>query len=309
MVDKSHWPRSVSRCASLPRHLNTGPPVIKSLDQRWIKDIFAGMAVVQEQQKMAPPETAKDSPATLLTLPPEIQHLIASELPYPDLLSLKISHPYFQSLLSDKPNVHHRIAWVLSRGKIYLPIPHDSKTNFRTDVLFLRNPEVTRIIRRRRKHLECVQCTLARQIVWLKSTSTDDKTRRRLCLVNEGYECPRLRELDEKKMSDEKKLGNRLLKLVGWPGKSYWEHRGLGPPCWVVSLIWWCGPADSPRIGIHVPTLIINIVILILLVAGLIAWGAGCFTLSGVRESVSHSLWQWLDAMWKDWVQELHLPV
>ncbi|KEF52360.1 uncharacterized protein A1O9_11601 [Exophiala aquamarina CBS 119918] len=273
------------------------------------------MAVNRERQNLPLPETNIDGQTTLLSLPPEVQHLIASELPYPDLLSLKISHPYFGALLDAQPSVHQRIAWVLSRCNIYLPIPHDSKTDFRTDVQFLRNPEVTRIIRRRRKHLECVECKLARQIVWLKSTSTDDERRRRLCFVNEGYECPRVRELDEKKMSDEKKIGRRLLKLVGWPnaywesGSSYWEHRGLGPPAWFIRLTWWFAPVDAPPIGIHVPTLIMNLIILILLVAGMIGWQAGCLTLSGLLESVSRSSWQWLDAMWKDWLRELHLPV
>jgi len=257
---------------------------------------------------------------TLLSLPPELQSLIVTSLPYPDLLSLKISHPYFHALLTstNTPNVHHRIAWVLSRRKIYLPIPYDSKTNFLTDALFLGNPEVTRIIRRRRLHLECVQCKLARRMVWLKSLCQDEERLRRLCLVNEGAECPRLRELDERKAEAEKKLSRRLLRRLGWPseyweaGSSYWEDRNhgfIGPPTWVVTLTTWCALPGTHVVVVHIPTLIVDLVILVLLLLGLIAWGIGYFTLGGMWEGVVRSLRHWVDALWSDCVRELRFPV
>lgn len=268
---------------------------------------------MQEQRHMVEPETVNEGPATLLSLPPEVHHLIVSCLPYPDLLSLKLSHPYFQALLASQPTVYQRIAWVLSRGRIHLPIPHDSKTNFRTDPLFLRNPEVTKIIRRRRLHLECVECNLARRIIWLQYTGTSDERRRRLCFVNEGYECPRLRELDEKKVMDEKKLVHKLLRRIGWPngywesGSAYWERRDPWPPGWFLSLTWWFAPGP-PGFGLHIGTLIMNLAILTLLVVGTITLRAYDFTLGGFWESISGSLWQWFEAMWNDLAQDLQLP-
>jgi hypothetical protein len=268
---------------------------------------------MEEERNANVPGTTSDGRAGLLSLPPEVHHLIVSYLPYPDLLSIKLSHPYFQALLDSQPTVHQRIAWVLSRGRIHLPIPHDSKTNFRTDVLFLRNPEVTKIIRRRRQHLECVNCILARRIAWLQYTGTSDERRRRLCFVNEGYECPRLRELDEKKAMDEKRLRHKLLRLVGWPngywesGSVYWERRGPYPPGWFISLTSWFGPSP-PRVGLHVPTLILDFVLLTLLVAGIITMQVCGFTFGGIWKSISRSLWQWFEAMWMDWAHDLQLP-
>lgn len=266
---------------------------------------------MQEQDE---PEITSDGPAGLLSLPPEVHHLIVSCLPYPDLLSLKLSHPYFQALLASQPTVHQRIAWVLSRGRIHLPIPHDSKTNFRTDALFVRNPEVTKILRRRRKHLECVECKLSQRMVRWQYTGPSAETRSRLCLVNEGYECPRLRELDEKKVLDEKRLGRRLLRLISWPteywesSSAYWGRRGPWPPGWFMSLTWWFARPGAPTVGLHVGTLIMNLAILTLLVVGIIALRVSDFTLGGIWMSISRSSWQWFEAMWKDWAQDLQLP-
>lgn len=243
--------------------------------------------------------------------------MIASHLEYPDLLSLKISHPHFQTLFATQPTVHQRIAWVLARGRIFLPTPHDSQTNFRTDAQFLRNPEVTRIIRRRRQHLECVENNLTRRIVWLRNQSQGLPTHPQLCLVKEGYECARLRELREKTTQSEKKLGRRLLRRMGWSnafwesGSVYWEVEPIHPPHWFVALKSWPASVNAaPRFSLFSPTLYLDLSVLALAlaVAGLLVLGSYGYTIGAMLKSMSNSLCRWFEAMLEDWAHELHLP-
>ncbi|KAK7892297.1 hypothetical protein LTR67_007393 [Exophiala xenobiotica] len=93
-----------------------------------------------------------------LSLPPELHLLIAKSLEYPDLLSLKISHPRLRTILSlsRQPTVHQRISWVMTRASRGLPIPANTGLTFRSDEAFVSNPEVRRILRERRQHKECV---------------------------------------------------------------------------------------------------------------------------------------------------------
>ncbi|KAK5325074.1 hypothetical protein LTR20_009036 [Exophiala xenobiotica] len=93
-----------------------------------------------------------------LSLPPELHLLIAKSLEYPDLLSLKISHPRIRTILSlsRQPTVHQRISWVMTRASRGLPIPANTGLTFRSDEAFVSNPEVRRILRERRQHKECV---------------------------------------------------------------------------------------------------------------------------------------------------------
>jgi hypothetical protein len=97
----------------------------------------------------------KPVPALIL-LPAEIQNQILSELSYPDLLSLKLTHPHFYFTI--KPTLYDRVDWLLDRIRLKLPIPQAGKCslNLRTDIAFYSNPEVGLILRRRWKHLECV---------------------------------------------------------------------------------------------------------------------------------------------------------
>lgn len=131
------------------------------------------------------------SGSQLLFLPRELQHQIVDYLDYPDLLSLKLSHPYFQHiLLSSRPTIRERIGWVLSRGKQSLSVPHLQKTDFRSDQQFLQNPEVQRILRQRRCHKDCVNAALS------KSKQPVDKVKTGNvwtlpCLVFQGQTCPR----------------------------------------------------------------------------------------------------------------------
>ena len=98
-----------------------------------------------------------DSPsrptAKLLTLPTEIQMLVACHLPYPDLLALKLTHPTFHSLIY--PTVYDRVDWLLSRPAQGLSIPSSAACSFKTDREFVANDEVKTILRRRGRHLEC----------------------------------------------------------------------------------------------------------------------------------------------------------
>src|ERR1700761_2426523 len=93
---------------------------------------------------------------TLYSLPPELHHMIASHLTYPDLLSLKLTSKYFDGLVAPKLNVKLRVQWVQSRYTLHLPVPRSTKLSFKSDALFAANTEVNTILRRRRKHLECV---------------------------------------------------------------------------------------------------------------------------------------------------------
>lgn len=139
----------------------------------------------------------RPSPAgsQILFLPRELQHQIVDHLDYPDLLSLKLSHPYFQhSLLSSRPTIRERIGWVLSRGKQSLSVPHLQKTDFRSDEKFLQNPEVQRILRQRRCHKDCVDAALSKskQIVGNVKTGNGWTLP---CLVCQGQTCPRSGDL------------------------------------------------------------------------------------------------------------------
>ena len=94
--------------------------------------------------------------ADLFSLPPELHHMIASHLTYPDLLSLKLTSMYFCDLIAPKLTVRMRVHWVQTRQAQRLPVPISSKLSFKSDALFASNFEVNAILRQRREHLECV---------------------------------------------------------------------------------------------------------------------------------------------------------
>ncbi|KAJ9610864.1 hypothetical protein H2200_005641 [Cladophialophora chaetospira] len=91
------------------------------------------------------------------SLPPELHHMIAAHLIYPDLLSWKLTNKYFSTLLAPKLNVKIRVDWVQSRHAQYLPVPISTKLSFKSDALFVGNVEVNSILRRRRRHSECIE--------------------------------------------------------------------------------------------------------------------------------------------------------
>ena len=89
----------------------------------------------------------------LLLLPTEIQHQIFGDLPYPDLLSLKLVNAYFYNNV--ETTVRDRADWLLDRAQRSLMIPRQSKCLLRSDAEFCSHPEVLQILRWRRKHLDC----------------------------------------------------------------------------------------------------------------------------------------------------------
>lgn len=96
--------------------------------------------------------------APFFSLPAELHLQIATNLEYPDLLSRKLSHPRLFTLFlhTRQPSVHQRIAWVMRRASLGLPIPNNTGLSFKSDEAFVSNPEVKRILRERRQHRECV---------------------------------------------------------------------------------------------------------------------------------------------------------
>lgn len=90
---------------------------------------------------------------SLSHLPPELHPLITSHLTYPDLLSLKLTHPNFYHTIH--PTTYDRVLWLLYRTRHRLPIPISSRCLLNSDGEFCSNPEVVLILRRRWQHLEC----------------------------------------------------------------------------------------------------------------------------------------------------------
>lgn len=144
-----------------------------------------------------------------LTLPPELHSLIAQELAYPDLLSLKLSHPYFQVLLRCKPTICNRIQWIERRSQMRLPVPRRTNLSFRSDVAFAANPEIQRILQQRLRHRECVYCKTARDAV---VETMGRRAGRTFCFVLEGGICPRFGVPDEKEQQTYEKSSNTGIK-------------------------------------------------------------------------------------------------
>lgn len=101
--------------------------------------------------------TAATNKTTLLTLPPELHAQILTSLPYPDLLSLSLTNVYFSHLVRPHLTVRSRVNWVTVRRALNLPVPGAQKLSFATDATFVANGEVKSILRRRRRHVECVE--------------------------------------------------------------------------------------------------------------------------------------------------------
>ncbi|EXJ57603.1 hypothetical protein A1O7_07951 [Cladophialophora yegresii CBS 114405] len=166
---------------------------------------------------------------TLTSLPPELHHMIASHLTYPDLLSLKLTDKYFSHLVTPKLHVRTRVRWVQSRHAQCLPVPMSTKLSFISDAMFVANDEVKTILRRRRQHLECLdydwdgdghgQTAFKNPVIALEVDGSGAmqhvQVRRRIrpswskaCLVTGAEVCPRVREMElAKKRYDRSFMG------------------------------------------------------------------------------------------------------
>lgn len=114
---------------------------------------FTTCFVSLKQFSKAPMDHAFGPFPCLPLLPPEIQHQIFENLPYPDLLSLKLTNSYFYNTV--ETTVHDRADWLLDRAQRNLMIPRQSNCLLRSDAEFCSHPEVLQILRWRRKHLDC----------------------------------------------------------------------------------------------------------------------------------------------------------
>jgi hypothetical protein len=115
----------------------------------------------------ATPPTSPSSPS-LLHLPLELQFLITSHLPWPDLLALRHTHPHFYHNVPT--TVRQRVAWLISLYPYRPRFPREN-VNMKTDADFCRSHEIQRLLVMRRRHLDCPR---------------DGKR----CLVVEGRACP-----------------------------------------------------------------------------------------------------------------------
>jgi hypothetical protein len=122
------------------------------------KDVTVTCTTRQKSRLDVVGQESSEPGVSIASLPPEVHHMIASHLSYPDLLSLKLTDKYFDTLISPKLNVRLRVDWVRNRISQHLPVPKRGKLSFRNDSQFVSNAEVKLILRRRRKHLECIDC-------------------------------------------------------------------------------------------------------------------------------------------------------
>ncbi|KIX99646.1 uncharacterized protein Z520_04281 [Fonsecaea multimorphosa CBS 102226] len=182
----------------------------------------------------------------LSSLPPELHHIIADHLPYPDLLSLKLTNTYFAALVAPKLTVKSRISWVQGRYAQHLPVPTSSQLSFKSDALFVANAEVKTILRRRRQHLECADHERGRAFVFSSMFANLDLQVRegaaahhpwtKVCLVTGNTICPRIQELEAKmqryKNSMVGKLAVPVLRALAW--LAGWLSDSLNQP-WVMA--------------------------------------------------------------------------
>lgn len=97
--------------------------------------------------------STRTSGITFMTLPTEIHLLISTYLPYPDALALKHTSRHFYSLVYT--GVHLKVDWLVARFERKLECPME-QCSFRTDESFC-NWRIRRIMRRRRRHMECLR--------------------------------------------------------------------------------------------------------------------------------------------------------
>lgn len=105
----------------------------------------------------SPSSSSLPKASLLLSLPPDLLPLLRFHLPYPDLLALRHTHPYFyhSPLLSTNTNIRLKVAWLVDRKERGLSCPTHSSTLFKTDREFCASREVKRIMKLRRRHGDC----------------------------------------------------------------------------------------------------------------------------------------------------------
>ncbi|EHY54264.1 uncharacterized protein HMPREF1120_02435 [Exophiala dermatitidis NIH/UT8656] len=125
----------------------------------------------------------------ILALPPELHLMVTQELSYPDVLALKLCHPYFHGLLDRETTIQSRVQWIVDRARLGLPIPRSTKVSFRSDASFVAHPEIGKILRQRLRHHDCLECETAREFV-VKAMGT--ARGRTFCFVTEEDCCPHI---------------------------------------------------------------------------------------------------------------------
>ncbi|KIW93725.1 uncharacterized protein Z519_05039 [Cladophialophora bantiana CBS 173.52] len=192
-------------------------------------------ALLPAAREGSSPETpSHHSLKGLASLPPEIHHMVAEHLPYPDLLSLKLTNTYFAALVGSKLTVKMRISWVKSRYAQHLPVPKSTKLSFKSDALFVANPEVKTILRRRRHHLECADHERGGAFVFSMFADVDHQGRgdtqqpwSKVCLVTGNPVCPKIQELEVKRQQYKNsvmgKVAVPVVRAIGWL-RGVWRH-------------------------------------------------------------------------------------
>lgn len=129
----------------------------------------------------------------LLSLPPELHHLIISNLPYPDALSLKHTSAYFYSLV-DTRDYRQKVSWIVDRQMRGLACPKRSCI-FKTDAAFCSSGdgEVRTIMERRRRHEECGRNGVCEVLVGRRCEVGSRRAKRRE--ANELWLLERAREI------------------------------------------------------------------------------------------------------------------
>ena len=125
---------------------------------------FLGLVTMRVRSPIVPsPESVNllssvmSDTSPLLRLPADLLPHLRAYLPYPDLLALRHTHPYFyySPLVSTNTNVRLKIAWLVDRKERGLPCPTHTSTLFKTDREFCASTEVKLIMARRRRHKDC----------------------------------------------------------------------------------------------------------------------------------------------------------
>ena len=87
-------------------------------------------------KEMAPNSSPNPTSPTLLSLPTEIHLLIASQLAYPDALSLKHTSQHFYDLVYTGINL--KVEWLIERRTLHLDCPHNKSCELGSDMKFCR---------------------------------------------------------------------------------------------------------------------------------------------------------------------------
>ncbi|KAK8060057.1 hypothetical protein PG996_009987 [Apiospora saccharicola] len=124
----------------------------KKLQQHVLSSTEGDAGTTTSGQQQQPSRGGGAAAVSLATLPPEIHHLIAQQLIYPDALSLKHTCRYFYSLVNT--GVRLKVEWLVQRRMLHLECPNDKRCDLGSDLKFCRG-SVPLLMQRRREHMEC----------------------------------------------------------------------------------------------------------------------------------------------------------